>query len=163
MQVFAGKGNGKEILRELTNAQFSIRILSYLLLSPRYSKSSGITQTFFDIINKKVSEGVTVQILCNDKFPTAWLKSKLENERYKLRKIGAIVKTYPRKSILHSKLVLIDERIAFIGSMNLTSDSMNRNHEILLKTKTPLEADSFNKVFQEAWKESTQPKEKEIT
>ena len=151
MDVYAGTGQGKRVVRGIFEAEYSIKILCYLFLSPRSHTQEGISTSIYNILNKKIANAVTVQILSNDKFPTGWLKKKVEIERERLRKIGAIVRTYPRKNILHSKLILIDQKKAFFGSMNLTADSMNKNHELLAVITETETIKKLNKIFLTAW------------
>lgn len=68
--------------------------------------------------------------------------------------MGARVITYPRKEMLHSKLILIDDEIAFIGSMNLTGDSMTKNHEIIIEITEKVAIEKLKKIFLTAWKQS---------
>jgi len=154
MKVFGGSGQGFHVAAALEKAKFSIKILSYLFLAPRSLSAPPLSKNIYQTLNQKVSEGVTIQILCNDKFPTAWLKKRLEAERERLRKMGAKVITYPRNKMLHSKLILIDDEIAFLGSMNITSDSMQRNHELIIEITEKPVIEKLDKIFLTAWKYS---------
>lgn len=152
MDIYGGESIGSTLVKALTEANYTIEILSYLLLAPRVLPAKNKTLSLPEIFHKKISEGVSISILLNDKFPTGWLKTREEEERQRLRKLGAVVKTYPRKTILHSKMVIIDRRSAYIGSVNLTSESLYKNHEILIKITEPLVIDRLSKIFFEAWK-----------
>lgn len=151
MKVYGGENIGAALVKALSKADYTIEILSYLLLAPRAASKNKTKSTLLDIFHKKISEGVTVSILFNDRFPSGWLKKREEEERQRLRKIGAVVRTYPRRTILHSKMVIIDRKIAYVGSVNLTNESMTRNHEILIEiTETPA-IDRLAKIFWRAW------------
>lgn len=152
MEVFGGESVGVILGKAMAKASLTIEILSYLLLAPRVIPTKNKIPTILEILHERISEGVTVSILLNDKFPTGWLKRREEEERQRLRTIGAIVKTYPRKTILHSKMLLIDRSIAYIGSVNLTTESMTRNHEILIKITEPQAIERLSKIFYTAWK-----------
>ena len=152
MEVYGGEKIGGALIKALTKANYTIEILSYLLLAPRVPPKNNARPTLPEIFYKKISEGVSVNILLNDKFPSGWLKTREEEERQRLRDLGAVVKTYPRKTILHSKLVIIDRRSAYLGSVNLTSESMYKNHEILIEITEPLVIDRLSQIFFEAWK-----------
>ena len=161
MRVYAGAGNGFQLVQGISLAGFSIKILCYLFLAPRRPTGSGVTSQLYQTLKQKISEGVTVQILANDKVPTHWLRNKLQIERERLRQIGVEVKTFPRRSMLHSKLVLIDDRIAFLGSMNLTGDSMTKNHELLLRIDERSITDELTKTFSDMWVGASQRTEGE--
>lgn len=152
MEVFGGEKIGVALVKALSEANYTIEILSYLLLAPRAIPKKNATPTLPEIFSKKISEGVTVSILLNDKFPSGWLKVREEEERRRLRKLGAVVKTYPRKTILHSKMLIIDRAVAYVGSVNLTSESMYKNHEILIKITEQPAIDRLSQIFYEAWK-----------
>lgn len=151
MEVFGGEKIGIALVKEICRASFTVEILSYLLLAPRAIPFSLYRHSLLDIISEKIAKGVTFSILLNDKFPSGWLKKREEEERQRLRQIGAIVKTYPRKTILHSKLILIDRKIALIGSVNLTTESMTRNHEILIKITELPAIKRLAEIFYTAW------------
>ena len=159
MRVYAGAGNGLQLVQGISLAGFSIKILCYLFLAPRRPTGSGVTSKFYQTLKQKISEGVTIQILANDKFPTHWLRKKVQIERDRLRQIGATVKTFPRRNMLHSKLVLIDDRVAFLGSMNLTGDSMMKNHELLLRIDEKSITEELSKIFRDLWTGASQKNE----
>jgi len=154
MEVFGGEKIGITLVKEFAAANFTIEILSYLLLAPRVIPPKKSFQTLLDIFSKKLDEGVSISILLNDKFPTGWLKTREEEERQRLRGIGVNVKTYPRKTILHSKLILIDRKIALTGSVNLTTESMTKNHEILIRITEQPAIKRLTEIFFTAWKNS---------
>jgi phosphatidylserine/phosphatidylglycerophosphate/cardiolipin synthase-like enzyme len=154
VEVFGGESVGIILVKAMSEASLTIEILSYLLLAPRVIPTKNKTPTILEIFHKKISEGVTVSILLNDKFPSGWIKRREEEERQRLRGIGAIVKTYPRKTILHSKMLIIDRKIAYIGSVNLTTESMTRNHEILIKITDQPTIKRLSEIFFTAWKNS---------
>lgn len=154
MEVYGGQNLGITLVKALAKAKYTIEILSYLLLAPRVIPNSGTQKTLLEIFHKKICEGISVIILLNDKFPQGWLKKREEEERQRLRNIGATVKTYPRKTILHSKLLIIDRQTAFIGSVNLTNESMTRNHEILIKITERPALEKLSQIFFEAWQAS---------
>lgn len=157
MRVYGGENIGAALVKALTEADYTIEILSYLLLAPRAASKNKTGSTLPEIFLQKISEGVTISILLNDRFPKGWLKTREEEERRRLRKIGAVVRTYPRKTILHSKMVIIDRKIAYVGSVNLTAESMTKNHEILLEiTETPA-IDRLVKIFWQAWNKKETP------
>jgi len=151
VEVFGGEKIGITLVKEIATASFTVEILSYLLLAPRGisipEKKGGLLST----ISRKLNEGVIFSILFNDKFPAGWLKKRQEEERQRLRYMGAEVKTYPRKTILHSKLIIIDRKIALLGSVNLTTRSMTENHEILIKITEQPAIKRLAEIFYTAW------------
>jgi len=157
VKVFGGENIGITLVQALAKAKYTIEILSYLLLAPRVISKKNNPLTLLEIFHKKISEGVSISIVLNDKFPSGWLKTREEEERRRLRQIGVKVKTYPRKTILHSKLLIIDRQTAYIGSLNLTSDGMNKNHEILLEITEKPAIERLSEIFYNAWTKNLIP------
>ena len=151
MQVYGGESIGIILGEAMSKAEFTIEILSYLLLAPRVIPSKNKGTTIPEILEKKISEGVSVSILLNDRFPAGWIKKREEEERSRLRSFGCKVRTYPRKTILHSKVLIVDRKIAYVGSVNLTSDSMTKNHEILIELTEPEVIKRLSEIFFTAW------------
>ena len=108
MEVFGGEKIGISLVEEIAKAKYTVEILAYLLLAPRGISIPEKKGGLLSMISRKLNEGITFSILFNDKFPAGWLKRRQEEERERLRYMGAEVKTYPRKTILHSKLIIID-------------------------------------------------------
>lgn len=153
--MIAGKGRGKFLVQELEKAQYTIEILSYLFLAPRRPGKGGIIDDIVKAFQKKMQEGVHIQILMNGKYPKGWINNREIEERRRLRRINIDVRTYPRHNIMHSKLILIDRKIAILGSANLTKESLENNHEILLKITEQKTVQRLGEIFFYAWKEST--------
>jgi len=152
--VFGGKQKGAVLGQEIEKALYSVEILAYIFLAPRSLSKPGMSTDLFNTLVKKISEGVNILLLCNDKFPQGWLKKRSELERKRLRSVGVTVRTYPRHTILHSKLILIDRRVALLGSMNLTAESMTNNHELLVKIDDKPCIEKLSAIFYNAWTES---------
>lgn len=154
MEVFGGENIGISLVKEIGTSSFTVEILSYLLFAPRGVSIPEIQGGLLSTISRKLNEGVVFSILFNDRFPAGWLKRRQEEERQRLRYMGANIKTYSKKTILHSKLIIIDRKIALIGSMNLTTDSMTKNHEILIKITEQPAIKRLTEIFYTAWKNS---------
>ncbi|MBA7671117.1 Cardiolipin synthase A [subsurface metagenome] len=75
------------------------------------------------------------------------------NKRAKalLIKKGIITKTGPTGRTYHSKLIIVDECLVFIGSHNLTESSLCRNFEVsLMITDTKL-AQELRQIYLKEW------------
>ncbi len=155
MEVYGGKGIGIPLVEELSKAEYTVEILSYMFFAPRGVSIPEKRGGILSLISRKLNEGVTFSILFNDRFPAGWLKRRQEEERQRLRNMGAKVRTYSRKTILHSKLILIDRKTALLGSVNLTTDSLTRNHELLIKINETACIERLSKIFYTAWNEKT--------
>ena len=54
---------------------------------------------------------------------------------------------------VHAKIGVIDHRLAWIGSINLTRHSLDYNHECAVMTKNPEVVSSLQRVFENDWSE----------
>ena len=60
-------------------------------------------------------------------------------------------KKLQRRGLLHSKLILIDDGVAIIGSHNLTSSAMQSNVETSMCIPCKQSAASFKQFFERLW------------
>ena len=149
--IFSGAGHGAVLEQGLSKAEVSIEILNYLFLAPRRTFNNFSKTSILPTLARKAKEGINITMISNDRFPTAWMRGRIIEERKRLRSLGITVFCFPRKTILHSKLILIDRKIAFVGSMNLTSDSLNKNHETLIRFDEKEIMVEFVKAFFQAY------------
>ena len=86
--------------------------------------------------------GVRVRVVMT--YQTAW-RAALTH----LAGCRAQVRTYPASAALyiHAKLISVDGRTVFIGSQNLSRQSLTYNRELGIITKSPLIAASTGQTF----------------
>jgi phosphatidylserine/phosphatidylglycerophosphate/cardiolipin synthase-like enzyme len=65
----------------------------------------------------------------------------------KLRKAGIEVRFDSKNIITHTKLIIIDERLVFIGSHNLTHTALSKSNETSLMVNSKELADVFLKYI----------------
>ena len=126
------------------NVKSRVQISTYTLAlsSTRKSEKSEVEE-FFNIINDLLKNERSVIIIANDnedkKMPTCSIYAK--------NKLKKLQKKYPDKfkyflfnsksihagKILHAKLVIVDRKIALIGSANISKSALSSNYEIMLK------------------------------
>jgi phosphatidylserine/phosphatidylglycerophosphate/cardiolipin synthase-like enzyme len=125
-------GFREKLKEELSNAKHEIYILHYNI-----SGAATHTKDIWDIVEKKVLEGVKVLVITNRRFTTA--SSGLRNQESVdfLRKKNIPVYVYTGNKIFHWKVVLIDREKIFIGSHNLSENSLSHNIDasILITSK----------------------------
>ncbi len=64
---------------------------------------------------------------------------------------GLKLKVLPARQLIHVKLYIVDQRIAFAGSANLTYSGMNRNIERIEVKTIPLEVQQEINAFLALW------------
>ena len=114
------------------------------------AKESVIIQTQYivddeilDVLSKKSNE-VEVKIIVAD-----------SDDNYDLVSLfwPWVVRTL-RSHYNHTKMILIDEKYLLLGSMNLSSNSLNKNREIWIILMDPWHISEFEKRFNQDWAES---------
>ena len=81
--------------------------------------------TVIQLLKQKAASGTTVRVLL------ANTKKVPENKPViaELQKAGIIVFT-PKKPYIHAKIIVVDQMYLYVGSMNMTTNSMDKNREV---------------------------------
>lgn len=145
-------GDGPRVARHLeeivARAEESIVIESPYLVP---------TRPMLALLEKKLSEGVYVQIVTNSLRSTDGVLPQAGYLKYKRRlvRMGIDVREYKGPDPLHAKSAVIDGRIALIGSYNLDPRSANLNTEVICVVEDEAFArellDSIDLHLQNAW------------
>jgi len=99
-----------------------------------------------DILINKIKNGIAVNIIVPD-------SKKIESNTEMINKLhdnGAII-TYLKKPYQHAKVLIIDDKIAYIGSINFSRQSMEENREVGIIT---INTNIINKVINTFEKDS---------
>jgi phosphatidylserine/phosphatidylglycerophosphate/cardiolipin synthase-like enzyme len=122
-------GNGPGVAEGLA-ATFGSATQSIVIESPYVIP----TQLFLDVLGKKLDEGVTVHIVTNSLKSTDGFLPQvayLGVRRFLLR-MGVELHEYKGPGTLHAKSIIVDGKIAMVGSYNLDPRSQNLNTEIMV-------------------------------
>lgn len=130
-----------------------------LVISPEYSRSK-ISELFFwaeksiDMYFQYLQDDELFQILLDRAKENIDIKIVLDDDFYEenpdeiqiLRDAGIQVQKY-KSSVMHAKAILVDDTYLFIGSINFSSYSLDKNREtgIILSDKKTIK--EFQKVF----------------
>lgn len=87
-------------------------------------------------------EGKTVEILMMEP------KNKKNKKLAYLRKAGATIH-FSKNYIIHAKVIIIDQKQAMLGSINLTKASINNNRELSVITKDPRVVTTLSHTFEQ--------------
>jgi len=149
-EIFSDPGRVyRKMLSDIKNAKKEIFLETYIYDNDK------IGREFRDVLTRKVSEGVKVKILID-----AWgsgirksffkdLISKGGEVRFfrELRYVFGFFNANHERN--HRKLLLIDGKISYIGSMNITASCLNWR-ELTLRIEGPM-TNSFKVSFNRAW------------
>jgi putative cardiolipin synthase len=116
------------------------------------------TQLFLDVLGKKLDEGVTVHIITNSMKSTDGLLPQVAylGVRSFLLRMGVELHEFKGPGTLHSKSVIVDGKIAMVGSFNLDPRSQNLNTEIMVVANDEAAAEKLQAAIatdtRNAWK-----------
>jgi len=114
-------------------------------------KKWGIPYTLYSYIWNLKKRDVKVRILLNKLFGSA-IQSILNHQTKKtLESLGVDVKYIEGGKILHTKLIIVDDKIAFIGSTNLTISALSENWEIGVKIEGKQISEVVLPYFKKMW------------
>ena len=129
----------KTVIPLLNSAQRNIDIISYDWRW--YANQPGHPVQQFNIALVRARQrGVMVRVVLNSKELLPLLNS-----------LGIDARPLSDKRTLHSKLILIDEKIVIIGSHNLTRNAFAHNIETSLVVDIPEGNDRFSQLFKNLW------------
>jgi putative cardiolipin synthase len=127
---------------------------SIVIESPYFVPSKAMRR----LLRKKLSEGVTVLFLTNSLHSSDGVLPYAGYLKYRRRLVraGVDVREYKGPDMLHAKSMVIDGRIALVGSYNADPRSQNLNTEVMCVTEDERVArellDSIDGHVQNAWK-----------
>ena len=157
IEIFNGISAGKSICSEIEKAKEEI-----IIMSPYIGGSYNQKNNLYDSLGMAMNKGVKVKIftLYNFKNTLDKIESdkdrKLDNfikflslfvhkknhENLEIEIINEekynfdVLKSNQKYNFFHSKIILIDNKILFLGSINFTSQAFNNNIETRIKIKT---------------------------
>jgi cardiolipin synthase C len=116
------------------------------------------SRRFLTLLERKSKEGVYVQLVTNSLRSTDGLLPQAAYLKYRRRlaRAGIDVREYKGPDPLHAKSVVIDGRIALIGSYNLSNRSEHLNTEVMCLAEDEDVAqallESIDTHLQNAWR-----------
>ena len=134
-------------LREkLKKAKKSIVVCMYVFKTSKSKKN--FANNIMNEIIAAAKKGIIVEVLMeeNDRSEDK-LNTYNQSTATKLRKAGIEVRFDSKHIITHAKLIIIDERLVFIGSHNLTHTALGKSNETSLMVDSKELADVFLKYI----------------
>lgn len=117
------------MVRDIGQAQHSVSMAMYLFKSDVRSDAKG-TMLVYAALTDAARRGVKVQVVLDeDMSESSFITKENRLTAKRLRKAGAEVRLDTPKRRLHAKMTVIDSRIVYIGSHNLTYSALMRNNE----------------------------------
>ena len=122
----------KEILDLIDDSSSSIDIAVYNFQYKKIAKA----------LKKAAKNGVKIRIVFDNE------KRKKKKSQYEKLCTSKNIECKVTKDIKqHIKMIIFDKKIAMMGSLNLTKDSFNKNHELVYITDNKKVVKKLNKGF----------------
>jgi len=124
------------ILDAINSAKKEVFICAFQFsINPKFLKSHSLA--LLSSILSRQKDGVNFKIILNRNFLNP-IQKKINFTTYNfLRSKGFEVRTPTNKKVLHSKIFLIDDTKAIIGSSNITANSFYDNYESCVLINSP--------------------------
>lgn len=138
-QTIIGKQFPAKVSPLIEQAQKTIRIVVFDWRW--YANDPGcLVQLFNQCIIRAARRGVKIQAIANNDFLISVLKQN-----------GVAAKKITTNGIMHSKLMIIDDRIVVIGSHNYTQAAFTINRELSVALSDVENVADFNLFFDSLW------------
>ena len=157
-RVITNGDHYQEVILKICKATSSIKIMTAnfkrFRLMPTYNQGEDYKNgtPFVKYLMAKAVQGVSVQIICSR--PSSYFTEEWE-EYY--RQMNPELFEYKFCERNHSKVVIIDDKIAYVGSANVTPAGLGQgiftpgNFEVGILTEDPDVISNLNALFSKIW------------
>ncbi len=128
------------LLETLSSANKSIHIAMFM-----FKMDNDVIERIAEILIAKSRQGVDVRVVMEDSLDYNELAYR------RLRDAGVPVRFDSRALTTHTKLVIVDGKIVFVGSHNFSYNAMKRNHEASVMISDPAVAAAEEAYFERIW------------
>jgi phosphatidylserine/phosphatidylglycerophosphate/cardiolipin synthase-like enzyme len=137
----------------LSNAYHSIYIASFMASLPN-KNSALFFQEFWNLLDERRQAAIDIKILLDSgRYKDIPFKS-VARSAPRLADRGFNVRVYGAQQTLHAKFIVIDQRIFYIGSHNLTQRSLSTNMELGILEDDAIIAGQLIQLFKNLWSRS---------
>jgi phosphatidylserine/phosphatidylglycerophosphate/cardiolipin synthase-like enzyme len=135
MEAIIGKEFPKKVIPLIENAKQSIKIVVF---DWRWypNDPANPVQLFNQAIIQAKRRGVDIKVITN----IDYVINILKNEHIEAKRSDTT-------KVIHSKMIIIDDKILIIGSHNYTQNAFTMNHEASIIIEDVLSLDNFIKYF----------------
>lgn len=152
-----------QCLRTSASVRWSDIIMLYQTLIRIAQKNIHITTAYFNpnnniikLLIEAVDRGVDVNILMPGKYTDKGIARLAGEDSFEILLDGGVKLWYYQKTMLHSKVITVDEKVSCIGSANFNHRSMLKDDEVNMVIIDEDLASTLNSHFQDDLKESEQ-------
>ncbi|MCF7906347.1 hypothetical protein K9L04_00250 [Patescibacteria group bacterium] len=100
-------------------------------------------ERIINLLNKKSEENVKIKII---------LSEDISSNKYTIKKFNKNIETkLIKKPYQHSKVIIVDKKILYIGSINFSMQSMDQNREVGIILKEKKFIKRIEDIFEKDW------------
>jgi phosphatidylserine/phosphatidylglycerophosphate/cardiolipin synthase-like enzyme len=149
-QILIDEEYRKQLELELDKARHEIRIMMYRM-QRKISFGRAAGNIYLQALLKKKKEGVMIKVIVDIERRGGITYKENLYTCLDLSEAGIECRELRHNRVCHAKTVIIDSKVAIIGSHNWTSNSFKRNFEVSVKIWDWREVDrlarEFDKIF----------------
>ena len=139
-----------ELMTDIDQARLNIYAIQYQWKWSSHERNSRVQRLGSAIIRAK-KRGVEVGVLLNNESPQRNLSKINRVTSDQLARAGCAVRMLRTTGLLHTKLWVIDGKVSFIGSHNISSRSLGVNEEVSVKIESENMAGYLLNYFNSLW------------
>lgn len=138
-KIVVGIDYAKELVKLIDSANKCIDILMFDWRIYKTDITNPVSEINHALVRAS-RRGVIIKALTN-----------YENILVFLKSVGINGKLWKKSKIMHTKCVIIDQKIVVSGSHNFTNNAMNENFEVSIIHYDPTLAERFSNLFLSIW------------
>jgi len=130
-----------------------IHIVMYLMKYYPYDSTNGVSQLQKALISAR-ERGLDIKVLLERSDYNSSLNAINESTYVYLDSQGIDVRFDQLSVTTHAKLVIIDDKVAFVGSTNWSQSALEKNNEVNVEIKEEEVVKELESYFQHLWEVS---------
>ncbi len=141
--------NSLESLKSLLNSTTELVLIEQMYIK---ENDTGVSD-LIKILDQKVSNGATVQMIVEDNYPGNYYDIKQSFEQRGFHLAPAFY--YESRMFLHNKGIIVDDKCVLVGSINWSGSALLENTEVGVLVNSTEIALYFKNVFEWDWDRSS--------
>ena len=148
LEYLAGKNYLSRVSAALKSAERSIKVMIYLASNTGHARCAG--NILMGELDRARRRGVEVKVILEGSHVEQINNANLKSAEWLLER-GIKVRIFPIFPVMHTKLVLIDDEVAVVGSHNWTNAAAYYNSESSVLVRCPRTARRLGDYFHRAY------------
>jgi hypothetical protein len=137
----------------IDNATTTAKLMVFLGTAAAGTAAAPGPLTLVQAMEAAAARGVTVRVILDqddggEPYGSLFINRPLVQ---RFRSAGVAVKLDDPRTLLHSKVLVVDRQAAIVGSHNWTNNSFHETHEVSILLRSPAIAGEFDDRFQALW------------